>query len=118
MIGDAMKYSRMDEAQRLLHAADQAMRTLRTELADVGVHAVVADLAVDGLTQTFDIWFDNIFSDWSVRDRIGRAAARTDDAARMVHEIRTRLAAREQALDGRLRELGGERAALVKRPPA
>ena len=113
MFGDAMKYRRMDEAERLLRTVDATLRDLTTELADVGVNAVVADLAVDGLTQTFDVWFDNIFSDWSVRDRIGRAARRTQDAARVVQEVRTRLAERERDLERRRHLLAEEREALL-----
>jgi hypothetical protein len=100
MLGDAVKYDRMDKAQRLLHDADQALRHLAVELQDVGASAVER-LAVDGLTQTFDVWFDNIFSDWSVRSRIAdatRKAARTADA---VQEIRTRLARQERDLSER-----------------
>lgn len=113
MVGDAMKYRRMDEAQQLLHAADRALQVLATELADVGVNASIADLSTDGLTQTFDVWFDNIFTDWSVRDRITRAARRTDEAARVVHEVRTRLARRTADLESRRHALAQERETLL-----
>ena len=102
MFGDMMKYQRMDEAQRLLHDADEALRHLSVELADVGMNAVVHGLAVDGLTQTFDVWFDNVFTDWSVRSRIADAARGADSAARTVHQIRERLA--RQARDLAVRE--------------
>ena len=117
MVSDAMKYSRMDEAERLLHDADQALRRLSAELADAGVSAVVDDLAVGGLTRTFDVWFDNIFSDWSVRDRIAKAARRTDEAARTVHDIRGRLAQRERELLARVTGLTGEREELLAGAP-
>ncbi|MBB6626021.1 hypothetical protein H5V45_01690 [Nocardioides sp. KIGAM211] len=116
LITDAIKYNRMDEAQRLLHDADGALRHLSTELADVGVKAVVQGLSVDGLTQAFDVWFDNIFSDWAVRDRITQAARRTDGAAATVHEVRVRLAHRERDLTTRIDTLGGERAGLLTAP--
>ena len=102
MFGDMMKYQRKDEAQRLLHDADEALRHLSVELADVGMNAVVHGLAVDGLTQTFDVWFDNVFTDWSVRSRIADAARGADSAARTVHQIRERLA--RQARDLAVRE--------------
>jgi hypothetical protein len=113
MLTDMMKYDRMDEAQRLLHAADQALRHLSSELADVGMTAVVRGLAVDGLTQTFDVWFDNIFTDWSVKARISQAAERTASAARLVHEVRTRLAAQERDLTAREAELVSRREKLL-----
>ena len=101
MFGDAMKYDRMDKAQALLHDADQALRHLAVELQDVGASAAVEPLAVDGLTQTFDVWFDNIFSDWSVRSRIADAARKAARTAGAVQEIRTRLAQQERDLTER-----------------
>ena len=113
MLTDMVKYDRMDEAQRLLHDADQALRRLSVELADVGMTAVVSGLSVDGLTRAFDVWFDNIFTDWSVKSRITDAARRTDEAAGAVHEIRTRLAGRERELAARLAELTDQRERLL-----
>ncbi len=113
MFSDLMKYDRMGEAQQLLHAADQALRRLATELADTGMTAVVRGLAVDGLTRTFDVWFDNIFTDWSVRSRITDAARRTAEAAGMVHEVRIRLAQQDRELASRAAELTAERERLL-----
>jgi hypothetical protein len=73
----------------------------------------VHGLSVDGVTQAFDVWFDNIFSDWSVKSRISEAARRTDDAAQVVHEVRLRLARQQQALAARDSELVAERERLV-----
>ena len=113
MFSDMVKYQRMDEAQRLLHDADQALRNLSVELADVGVNAVVQGLAVDGLTQTFDVWFDNIFSDWSVRSRITEAASRAEASADVVHQIRVRLAQEERDLAERERAFVADRERLL-----
>ncbi|CAI9403551.1 hypothetical protein [Nocardioides sp. T2.26MG-1] len=113
LITDMVKYDRMDEAQRLLHGADQALRRLSAELADVGMTEVVHGLSVDGLTQAFDVWFDNIFTDWSVKSRITEAARRTAEAAGVVHEIRTRLAGRQRDLDTRVAELTAQRERLL-----
>lgn len=113
MLTDMVKYDKMDEAQRLLHGADQAVRRLSVELADVGMTAVVRGLSVDGLTQAFDVWFDNIFSDWSVKSRIDQAARRTAEASGMVHEIRTRLAAQLREVEARVAELTSSRERLL-----
>ena len=113
MFGDMMKYQRMDEAQRLLHDADEALRHLSVELADVGMNAVVHGLAVDGLTQTFDVWFDNVFTDWSVRSRIADAARGADSAARTVHQIRERLARQARDLAARETALVADRERLL-----
>ena len=109
MLTDMMKYDRMDRAQQLLHHADQAVRRLTRELADVGMQPVVAGLQVDGFTRAFDIWFDNIFTDWSVKARIGDAARQTAAAAGTVVEVRRRLAARDQQLAADLARIAAER---------
>ena len=116
MLTDMVKYDRMDEAQRLLHEADLALRHLSVELADVGMNAVVHGLSVDGLTQAFDVWFDNIFSDWSVRSRITAAAKRADSAAGLVHEIRVRLASQERELVAREAALASTREQCLTGP--
>lgn len=113
MLTDMVKYDRMDEAQGLLRQADQALRHLAVELADVGVTAVVHGLTVDGLTHTFDVWFDNIFTDWSVKSRIGDAAQRTAAAADVVHRIRTGLAEQERDLTTRQADLVSRRELLL-----
>lgn len=116
MLTDMVKYDRMDEAQRLLRQADEALRHLAVELADVGVEAAVHGLTVDGLTQTFDVWFDNIFTDWSVKSRIGDAADRTVAAADVVHRIRTQLTEQERDLTTREADLVSRRERLLTGP--
>ena len=113
LITDMVKYDRMDQAQRLLHEADQALRQLSVELADLGMNAAVHGLAVDGLTRTFDVWFDNIFSDWSVRSRITDAAKGADSAASTVHQIRVRLVGEERGLAAREAALVADRERLL-----
>jgi hypothetical protein len=114
MLTDMVKYDRMDEAQRLLHLADQSVRRLSRELADVGMQPVVAGLQVDGFTRAFDVWFDNIFTDWSVKSRIGDAARQTAAAAGTVAEVRRRLAARDQELTAELSRIAAERERVVR----
>ncbi|GAB6985412.1 hypothetical protein [Nocardioides pyridinolyticus] len=113
LLTDAMKYSHMDEAQRLLHEADQALRRFAAELADVGLQVAVEGLAVDGLARAFDVWFDNIFSDWSVKSRIQEASRRTQEAAHLVAQLRHRLADRSRELADRQVALVAERERLL-----
>jgi hypothetical protein len=113
MLTDAMKYDRMDQAQRLLHEADRALKTFASELADVGLQVVVRGLTLDGLTQAFDFWFDNIFTDWAVKDRISEASRRTGEAIRVVAELRARLAHEDRELTERRADLVSRRERLL-----
>jgi len=115
LVGDMMKYDRMDQASALMREADRAMRRLSTELADVGM-AGVGGIDVSTMAQAFDVWFDNIFSDWSVRNRITEASRRTDDAAAAVHRVRTGLTTRHRELSERVDRLAARREDLLLSP--
>lgn len=69
LVSDMMKYSRLDEAQEQIEALRSDLRRYQAELADVE-RLEHFDVRPDGMTQVFDIFFDNIFSDWMVRDQI------------------------------------------------
>lgn len=74
---DVMKYDRLDDAQRGMQQLQSALRRYRRELADVAaLH--IGDFRPDGLTMALDIWFDNIFTDWTVLDSISRARDQVD----------------------------------------
>lgn len=90
MLTDMAKYSKMDEATARLRAADASLRHLSAELADVRM-AKVDGLDVDALGQLFDVWFDNLFSDWSVLDRINRAGTQVSHALQTLAVVRERL---------------------------
>ncbi|MGN0063250.1 MAG: hypothetical protein ACI379_03325 [Nocardioides sp.] len=112
LFGDAMKYERLDEAAALMRGADDALRHLSVELADVGIGSV-GELGITSMTRTFDVWFDNIFSDMSVRNRIGEAGQRIDQVGRVVSDVARDLAARRAALVTQIDELAREREQLV-----
>lgn len=109
---DMMKYDRMDEAAGTLRSAGAALDVLSRELADVGMR-VTAQLDVGGLDQAFDVWFDNIFSDLSVRSRVVHA----HDAVRRVLErlvpLLGQLKVEIEAGAARLDELAARREALL-----
>lgn len=90
VITDMAKYYRLDQAAQLIRDADAALAHLGTELADVGV-ASIGGIQVADLTRFFDIWFDNLFSDWSVRQRIRDAAGRVDAAVHGVLDVTEQL---------------------------
>ncbi|ANH38258.1 hypothetical protein I601_1827 [Nocardioides dokdonensis FR1436] len=90
LLTDMVKYDRMDQAQGLMRAADDALSDLGVELADVGMEPV-GGVEITDLVRAFDVWFDNIFSDWAVRERISEAAGRVAEARGAVGEVRRRL---------------------------
>jgi hypothetical protein len=113
-LSSAVKHSRLDEAARAAAHADRCLAVLRTELADVDGMALTApQLAVDGLTRFVDIWFDNVFTDLAVRDRIKQAQENVARSMRVVGEVRGRLEQRATQARARLATIETERHDLL-----
>jgi len=116
MFASAIKHSRLDDARRAAAHADQCLAVLRTELADVdGVPLTAPRLAVSSRTRFFDVWFDNIFTDLSVRDRIKQAQRDVTESARVVREVHERLEQRAVQTRGRVAAIEAERHDLLTR---
>lgn len=109
-----MKHERMDEAARAAAEADRCLQRLAAELADVpGAAQAMPSLQLDGMTRFVDIWFDNIFTDWAVRDRLQRATQTVSTLQQVVVDVGTRLQQRQTDLGSRLDALGAERERLL-----
>lgn len=72
ILGDIMKYQRLDEAQRQIEALSDDLRRFHMELEDIS-WSESFDLRPGGWLEFADYVFDNIFTDWMVQDRIERS---------------------------------------------
>ncbi|WP_114424348.1 hypothetical protein [Nocardioides houyundeii] len=112
VFADLAKHHRLDRAGALMRHADAALRHLAAELADVQV-AAVGEVGVPELTRTLDIWFDNIFSDWAVRDRIKEASARVHHLRAAVDALGHELARRRAGVQAAQAELAVGRRSML-----
>lgn len=90
MISDMAKYSHMDDAQRQIQSLQRTLSRFRAELADVSIQADL-QLQVDGFLRFADVFFDNIFTDWAVLDRIRQSRGQIEQTERTVRAILSRL---------------------------
>ena len=91
LLSDMMKYSRLDEAQEQIEALRGDLRRYQAELADVE-RIEHFDVRPGGMMQAMDIFFDNIFTDWMVRDQIQQSRDELDSIQGRVQGIQERLA--------------------------
>jgi hypothetical protein len=73
LIASMVKHTRMDAAASLSRSADGQLRAFRRELGDVRAALLTDTLELSPGTRFVDTWFDNIFTDLSVRSRISAA---------------------------------------------
>ncbi|QKE84285.1 hypothetical protein [Arthrobacter sp. NEB 688] len=109
LVASMVKHDRLDDAGRHVGAAQTALADFARELGDVGaVGALRADLGVGPTMRTVDVWFDNLFTDLSVRARIKDSLVDVDAAALAVRDVLAELGRRSAAL-------AQERATLLQR---
>lgn len=87
ILADAVKHSHLDEAQNQVERLQEALRRFKTELADV---EIVADMQVNinGFLRFADYFFDGLFADWTVMDRISDAQEQVE---KVKNQVRTML---------------------------
>lgn len=95
-VSDIKKYNQLDVAGDKMREADAALAHLTTELADVDI-ATVGEVGITEMARAFDVWFDNIFSDWAVRERIKEASVRVDGLVVAVDDLCRELVTRRDA---------------------
>ncbi len=90
LISDMAKYSHLDEAQRQINTLQRSLSRFRTELADVDIRMDI-QIEVDSFLRFADYFFDNIFTDWAVLDRIRNTQSQIQQVDGSVRTLVSRL---------------------------
>ncbi|HET8559590.1 MAG TPA: hypothetical protein VFL69_03650, partial [Marmoricola sp.] len=106
------KQHKLDGVARELRRVDAALQSFTRELGDLDLSGVEA-VNLSPLMRTFDVWFDNIFTDLAVRRRIVEAQQKVVDARRRVGRVLDELEARRRAVGHELAALARERERLL-----
>lgn len=64
------KYDHIDQAESDFNRLSSQLKDLRKELSDININDAPGLASIDSSTRAVDFWFDNIFTDLRVRDRI------------------------------------------------
>ena len=72
MISGLAKHSALDEAQNHINNLQMNLRRFQTELADININGNV-EVGVGNFCRFADIFWDNIFVDWAVLDKINNS---------------------------------------------
>lgn len=87
ILADIAKHSHLDEAQHKIENLQMELRRFKTELADVGSIHVEMQVSIDGFLRFADYFFDNLFTDWAVMDRISQSKAQVDHTACQIQNV-------------------------------
>lgn len=89
LISDLVKYDKIDNATATISQLQSATNRMKKELKDVRIAFDSTLNQIDGSTKFFDIAFDNIFTDWSVRDKL---ASNIEELSKYCNKIESLLA--------------------------
>ena len=70
IISHMAKYDHIDDAQAAFNRLNSQVKDFQKELLDININTNYSQLGIDSTTRAIDFWFDNIFTDFSVRDKI------------------------------------------------
>ena len=104
---DLMKYEKIDKAEKELAYLERTLERYEKELKDVNLQTSLAYEELSQMSRAFDIFFDNIFSDWNTRDTIRRNIAMLEDMIDEVEDVQNLLLDRESSVLEKIQLAGG-----------
>ena len=115
LVSDMVKHSSINDATEAFREVNRALERLSVELADIG-GAAIDGVEVSQTLAVFDVLFDNIVSDWMVRERISEAKSRAEDLRRRLSQLAGELDGEAVAISARADKLLRRREEILCRP--
>ena len=92
------KHSHLDEAQDLVSELQSKLRRFKTELADIRITANM-QVNIDGFLRFADYFFDGLFADWAVGDKINQSMNSVSSTRSQINRTLDKLNDMEKAAD-------------------
>lgn len=92
------KHSHLDDAQSLVEELQSRLRKFKTELADIQINADM-QVNIDGFLRFADYFFDGLFADWAVGDRINESMSSVRSTKDQISRTLDRLFNMESSAD-------------------
>ncbi|HWP51393.1 MAG TPA: hypothetical protein VN626_06825 [Clostridia bacterium] len=108
LFSDMAKHSHLNDAQQEVEYLQVQLRRFKTELTDVTIHADM-QVSIDGFLHFADYFFDGLFADWAVLDRINQSQTQVQNTKSQIERVINRLSAMSDSTDQALKS---ERASL------
>lgn len=91
LIFDMMKYDKINKAEAKMSRLEQLLENYTKELKDLSLDTYLSYEKFSGMSKTFDIFFDNLFSDWDTKAKIGRNIEMLEKLGNTITDLQTKL---------------------------
>ena len=98
------KHSHLDEAQEKVEQLQGKLRRFKTELADINIHADM-QVSIDGFLRFADYFFDGLFADWAVGDKISQSQSSVQKVKGQISSALSKLESMEENANREIRSL-------------
>ena len=113
MFSHAAKYEHIDNAQLGFNKLSSQLRDLQKELSDVDLFDNFQLTVIDDTTRAIDFWFDNIFTDLNVRNKIREDMDQLNRLSGKIDTIINKLEDNRTSINKSLKELEDKKADLL-----
>lgn len=103
LLTDMIKYEKIEAVQNAFKSLSADLAHLGRELADVDESASLERINIDSTTKVFDIWFDNIFTDFKVKAQIQSQIEALHLLEGQLSSLRLSLESRQEVAEGGLK---------------
>lgn len=105
IISHMAKYEHIDNAEMAFTRLYSQLRELKRELADVNFDGIPEISTISSSTRVIDYWFDNIFTDLKVRDKIRTDLYQLDRIFSSISQIIHKLENNKRNIENRLKNI-------------
>ena len=98
------KHEHLDTAQELVSELQSNLRRFKTELTDIQINANM-QVNIDGFLRFADYFFDGLFADWAVGDKISQSQESVSSTKGQINKILGKLDELERGADAELASL-------------
>ena len=112
LISDIAKHSHLDDAQNKVQNLQSELRRFKTELADVTIDADV-QVNIDGFLRFADYFFDGLFADWTVLDKISQSKSSIHNTRYQIETVISKLRNIEVSADQSIKKLETEKESVI-----
>ncbi len=107
------KYDHVDKAEADFNRLSSQLKILKKELLDVNINDAPGLTNIDSTTRAIDYWFDNIFTDLNVRDKIRGNIDQMRSVSGNIDRIITKLENRKIEINSKLSDIDYEKNKLI-----
>lgn len=104
LIFDMMKYDKINKAEAKMSQLEQLLENYTKELKDLSLDTYLSYEKFSGMGKTFDIFFDNLFSDWDTKAKIGRNIDMLETLGKSIVDLQGKLELNRQELEKQIKE--------------